>query len=102
LQLLIGAIGFCINLGWNFASDDAAVGKILMDTLRAIDVLTKQRGLYDRFIFANDAYSTQDPLRSYGMNILRKMRGAANKYDPQGIFQTQVPGGFKVRTGSGD
>lgn len=92
---------FCINFGWVFASDDAAVGKILMDTLRAIDVVTKQRGLYDSFIFPNDAYSTQDPLRSYGMNTLRRMRGVADKYDPERIFQIKVPGGFKVRTGSG-
>jgi hypothetical protein len=92
-------LGFCINFGWVYASDDAAVGKILVDTLRAIDVLTKQRGLYDPFIFSNDAYSTQDPLRSYGTNILRRMRGVADKYDPQRAFQIQVPGGFKVRTG---
>lgn len=72
-----------------------------MDTLRAIDVVTKQRGLYDSFIFPNDAYSTQDPLRSYGMNTLRRMRGVADKYDPERIFQIKVPGGFKVRTGSG-
>ncbi|KAF1843187.1 bifunctional solanapyrone synthase [Cucurbitaria berberidis CBS 394.84] len=87
---------FCINFGWNFASDDEAVGKILMHTLHTIDVLTKQRGLYDPFIFSNDAYRTQDPLRSYGMNTLRRMRGVANKYDPERIFQTRVPGGFKV------
>jgi hypothetical protein len=101
LQLLIGALGFCINIGWVFASDDAAVGKILMDTLCAIDVLTKQKGLYDPFVFSNDAYSMEDPLRSYGMNTLRRMRGVADKYDPQRIVQTTVPRGFKVRTRSG-
>ena len=67
-----------------------------MDTLGAIDTLTKQRGLYDSFIFPNDAFRTQNPLRSYGMNTLRKMRGVANRYDPSHIFQTRVPGGFKV------
>ncbi|KAL6702551.1 hypothetical protein ACN47E_001548 [Coniothyrium glycines] len=92
---------FCINVGWNLKADDEAVGQVLMDIIGAIETMTKQRGLYDPFIFSNDAYRTQDPLRSYGMNTLRKMRGTADKYDPDRIFQTRVPGGFKVRSGSG-
>ncbi|OAL43510.1 bifunctional solanapyrone synthase [Pyrenochaeta sp. DS3sAY3a] len=92
---------FCINMGWNLESDDEAVGNILMETLDAIDTMTKQRGLYDRFIFPNDAYHRQDPLRSFGQNAYRKMRGIANTYDPDRIFQRQVPGGFKLWTASG-
>ena len=48
------------------------------------------------FRYLNYCHGTQDPLRSYGEESLRKMREAAAKYDPAGIFQTRVPGGFKI------
>ena len=48
------------------------------------------------FRYLNYCHGTQDPLRSYGEASLRKMREAAAKYDPAGVFQTRVPGGFKI------
>lgn len=44
----------------------------------------------------NYAASDQDPLQSYGAENVAKMRAAAFKYDPQGIFQRLCPGGFKI------
>lgn len=38
----------------------------------------------------------QNPLESYGPENVAKIRAAAAKYDPDGIFQTLVPGGFKI------
>ncbi len=48
------------------------------------------------FRYLNYCHSTQDPLASYGEESIRKIREAAAKYDPSGIFQTRVPGGFKI------
>lgn len=39
---------------------------------------------------------TQDPLASYGPESVKKMKAAAKKYDPFGVFQKLVPGGFKI------
>lgn len=44
----------------------------------------------------NYAAADQDPLSSYGANNVAKMRAAAEKYDPQGVFQRLCPGGFKI------
>ncbi|KAF2473017.1 bifunctional solanapyrone synthase [Lindgomyces ingoldianus] len=87
---------FCINIGWNFKSDDEAVGSILMDTLDQIDGITKERNLYDPFIFLNDAYHSQNVFRSYGVETLNKMQAIGKRYDPEQMFQHQVPGGFKL------
>lgn len=38
----------------------------------------------------------QDPLMSYGAENVAKMRAAAKKYDPEQVFQTRVPSGFKI------
>jgi len=60
-------------------------------------------GLVD-WQYLNYADSYQDPLGSYGSENVEKIRAAARKFDPQGVFQTKVPGGFKISkvgTGSG-
>ncbi|KAK4184090.1 hypothetical protein QBC35DRAFT_466772 [Podospora australis] len=46
--------------------------------------------------YLNYADKSQDPLGSYGKENLRKIKAAADKYDPQGVFQKLVPGGFKI------
>ncbi|KAI9929330.1 hypothetical protein MW887_000798 [Aspergillus wentii] len=47
-------------------------------------------------IYLNYADATQDPLGSYGADRVEFMRKVAAKYDPAGVFQSRVPGGFKV------
>lgn len=87
-----------INVGWNFEADDSRVGEILKDILTQIEKLAKSRQLYSEFIFPNDAYLSQDPLRSFGMNTYRKLKRIARTYDPEGIFQSRLAGGFKLGT----
>lgn len=48
------------------------------------------------FRYLNYCHATQDPLSTYGEASLKKIREAATKYDPAGVFQTRVPGGFKI------
>lgn len=38
----------------------------------------------------------KDPLGSYGPDSVAKIRAAAAKYDSKRVFQTRVPGGFKI------
>jgi hypothetical protein len=54
-----------------------------------------KNGLVD-WQFMNYADKEQDPLASYGSDNVEKIRAAARKFDPQGIFQTKAPGGFKI------
>ncbi|KAK7756327.1 hypothetical protein SLS62_001553 [Diatrype stigma] len=49
-----------------------------------------------RWIYLNYASPDQDVLRSYGPENVRRMRDAAAKYDPDGVFQRLCPGGFKI------
>ena len=53
-------------------------------------------GAEHEYIYLDYADETQDPLGSYGPENVAKMRAAAAKYDPTGVFQTMVPGGFKI------
>ncbi|OGM43490.1 hypothetical protein ABOM_008048 [Aspergillus bombycis] len=48
------------------------------------------------WVYLNYADGSQDPLRSYGVENVRKMKLAAAKYDPHQVFQKLCVGGFKI------
>jgi hypothetical protein len=48
------------------------------------------------WVYMNYADKSQDPLASYGLDNVKKLREAAQKYDPDRVFQTLCPGGFKI------
>ncbi|KAI0424493.1 FAD-binding domain-containing protein [Xylaria sp. FL1042] len=48
------------------------------------------------FVYLNYADADQDPLGSYGAANIKLMKDVAAKYDPMGVFQTLLPGGFKI------
>jgi hypothetical protein len=47
-------------------------------------------------IYLNYADTSQDPLGSYGADNVQYLRNVAAKYDPGALFQTRVPGEFKI------
>lgn len=65
----------------------------------AIDELedfAKSVGGNVEFRYLNYCDGSQDPLATYGAANIRKMKEASAKYDPTGVFQNRVPGGFKI------
>ncbi|KAH8879824.1 FAD-binding domain-containing protein [Thozetella sp. PMI_491] len=48
------------------------------------------------FRYLNYCDGSQNPLSTYGEENIAKMKSAAAKYDPTGVFQTRLPGGFKI------
>ncbi|KAI0896861.1 FAD-binding domain-containing protein [Annulohypoxylon nitens] len=48
------------------------------------------------FLYLNYCDGSQDPLGSYGEENVKKMKEASVKYDPTGVFQKRVPGGYKI------
>ena len=48
------------------------------------------------WVYLNYADQSQDPLTSYGVENVKKIRDVAAKYDPEQVFQKLCPGGFKI------
>lgn len=48
------------------------------------------------YLYMNYADGSQDVLASYGDASVAKLRKVAAKYDPEGVFHTREPGGFKL------
>ncbi|KAF2870236.1 hypothetical protein BDV95DRAFT_620014 [Massariosphaeria phaeospora] len=48
------------------------------------------------WVYMNYADKIQQPLASYGVENVRRMREVAAEYDPGEVFQKLCPGGFKI------
>ncbi|KAK6223276.1 hypothetical protein LQW54_000393 [Pestalotiopsis sp. IQ-011] len=85
-----------INPIWNFAKDDDRILKTvgaLVDDLRSI---ASEKGLLHRYIFTNYGFQADEIISGYGEESVSKLRETSKKYDPEGMFQKGVPGGFKL------
>lgn len=82
---------------WFDAANDAKIKQWTDATLASIEAEAKAKGLFHSFKFLNDAGITQDPISTYGKNgsSVGRMKAVSAKYDPNGVFQTLVPG-FKL------
>ncbi|KAL4877055.1 hypothetical protein BJY04DRAFT_230882 [Aspergillus karnatakaensis] len=91
----------CIQLVWVIEVEtaelnDTVTAPLLKKAVGEIDAFARSIGGGSDFLYLNYCDVTQNPLGSYGEENVRKIRDAAAKYDPEGVFQTRVPGGFKI------
>jgi len=85
-----------VTMGWDNAADDNTVQKGVQAIVdQHIDILRKKK-LYEPFLYLNYADNSQDPFASYGKENKARLQAVSRKYDPNGVFQKVVPGGFKL------
>jgi hypothetical protein len=89
---------FQMSVTWKLASDDALVKNTVQNLIASVKKCTKKAGVFNSFKYLNYAASFQDPLSGYGPASEAKLTAASKKYDPTGVFQIALPGGFKLRT----
>ncbi|KAH7115121.1 oxidoreductase FAD-binding protein [Dendryphion nanum] len=89
-------INLLFTLSWQLPTDNARVTAALKALEVSIATLAKQRGIFNEFIYLNYGAEWQDPLRAYGSANLEYMRTQSRRYDPTGVFQKAMPGGFKL------
>jgi len=68
----------------------------LKDYIKIFEAMAEKNGVAHNFVYLNYAAAFQDPLGAYGAEQLKGLRDVARKYDPRGMFQKQVIGGFKI------
>ncbi|KAL2005552.1 hypothetical protein VTN00DRAFT_10045 [Thermoascus crustaceus] len=87
---------FQFNAAWEHAEDDALFYNAGDTMINKLTAYAKEIDKYNEFLYLNYASSNQDPLDGYGVENVRKLQAVSKKYDPRGVFQQLVPGGFKL------
>lgn len=83
---------------WKNKDDDEKILGAFRAALEKTIEDAKSRGTFVDFTYMNYSYTFQDPIGSYGTQNKKALQEASKKYDPEGIFQTGVPGGWKLFT----
>ncbi len=85
-----------ISATWDTPTDDAQIASVAKSLNGAIVDAAKAKGLFNRWIYLNYAADFQDPIGGYGAENGARLRAVSRKYDPDQVFQKNVPGGFKL------
>lgn len=83
-------------ISWQGAEQDALFQQAGADLINRIRAYAESVNKANPYLYLDYADATQDPLAGYGKENVKKMKAAAKKYDPLGVFQKLVPGGFKI------
>ncbi|PWY74321.1 FAD-binding domain-containing protein [Aspergillus heteromorphus CBS 117.55] len=81
---------------WIGEAYDDIVNQWVEETTYLINNKTLEAGFYDPFNYMGDAAGFQDIFGGYGAGGLERLRTVAMRYDPDGVWQRFMPGGFKV------
>lgn len=85
-----------LTAGWDKASDSVRARRQIQRIFDSHVKVLKKEGVFDEWQYLNYADILQDPIGSYGKEKVKALRTASRKYDPAGLFQKGVPGGFKL------
>lgn len=85
-----------IQTMWSNAADDTRIFPALEDLRNKLKQLASESQLLHPYIFTNYAYQRDDVIARYGQESVKTLWEVSKKYDPVGVFQRAVPGGFKL------
>lgn len=81
---------------WSNKSDDVAVVETMESILGSIKSRAAAKDMLVPYTYMNYSFTSQDPIGSYGAENKAELQRVSKRYDPQGLFQKGVPGGFKL------
>jgi hypothetical protein len=81
---------------WQNKEDDDKIHSTFKGVIEAVDKDAATRGTAVPYKYMNYAAPFQDPIGSYGKENKARLEAASKKYDPEGLFQKGVPGGWKL------
>lgn len=85
-----------ITAYYNDTSADQHVDLAARKLILNIEAATKEAGAYRSYKYYNYAGAGQAVIEGYGYESKGNLQTVSKKYDPQGLFQKGLPGGFKL------
>ena len=95
-------VNVLLTIQWGQASDDTAINNAAQDLFTQAEAASKSFNTYNPYLYLNYAAKFQNPIAGYGAASVANLKAVSKKYDPGQLFQTQLPGGFKLNQGGQD
>ncbi|TDZ27473.1 Bifunctional solanapyrone synthase [Colletotrichum spinosum] len=92
-------VHLAVSVDGNEWSSDDAIEQTVQHLIESGERKAKELGVYRSYLQATYAESWQNPLLRRSHSTLKQLLATSKKYDPEQVFQTQVPGGFKLPRG---
>ncbi|KAI0154620.1 FAD-binding domain-containing protein [Xylariaceae sp. FL1272] len=89
-------VSILVLMNWKESTDDGLILGTAEEIIGEIDEDARERGQSVDYKYLNYADSFQHPIKSYGVVNEKFLQGVSAKVDPLGLFQRNVPGGFKL------
>lgn len=90
------ALMWLIAVTCDTEENQAKIHPLSVEYRDAVDAYATELGINKGWRFLNYALGDQDPIASYGEESVAFVRAAAQKYDPEGVFQKLRGSGFKI------
>ncbi|KAK8122598.1 hypothetical protein PG984_011268 [Apiospora sp. TS-2023a] len=81
---------------WADEKDDPLMESQTRHMFELFEAEAERLGVTNPYVYLNYAASWQDPIGGYGEGNKAFLQDVSRKYDPQGVFQKNAPGGFKL------
>ncbi|RDA95919.1 hypothetical protein CP533_5944 [Ophiocordyceps camponoti-saundersi (nom. inval.)] len=81
---------------WNNTGFDGMMDTAQKRFVQATEEVGRKHGTLSPFLYINFAGYFQNPLCGYGPESVAHLGKVAKKYDPRGVFQHLMKGGFKI------
>ncbi|KAF3012579.1 hypothetical protein E8E14_004524 [Neopestalotiopsis sp. 37M] len=91
-----GLIIVGVAVGWADVANDALATRVAQQAIAWIEAKSRELDEHFDYIYLNYAMDWENVIAGYGPETLEKLRDVSRKYDPAGVFQKNVPGGFKL------
>jgi hypothetical protein len=85
-----------LTSSWSSISDDEQMGISARKFIENVDARSKGKGFFYPWKYLNYAAGFQDPMAGLAEGMIERLRAVSGRFDPEGTFQTLVPGGFKL------
>jgi hypothetical protein len=85
-----------LTVSWFQESRDDVVQTWSKNFITSAQKLATDMKAYSPYIYMNYAYDGQNVISGYSPRAQRFLQQVSQQYDPYRVFQTQVPGGFKL------
>jgi hypothetical protein len=82
---------------WSDEADDEKVMGVVREFGEYLRATAKELGVLLDWVYLNNATYTQNPIKGYGPENVRRLREISRKYDPEQVFQKQQNDGFLLR-----